>query len=239
MARDNVLQLKRGLEDDGNDELDWVRKRIKVAVAEEKQAEELAKYRAADKIGKEVKDNLDSIERLSDLIKAGEEDIKKENDLISGFDEEAKIKEKTIMKIELQIKNLEKVQQETSRMLDIVHANAKKSKKVIVQRSKEVAEYKQQKEELKLRVDELEEELIFLPGAVGYSQEMVNDMELQIEALTEDLQCPVCMEEFALEVFTCPAQHPVCSTCRPKMEQCGECREKYSMGMARHRWAGC
>ena len=124
-------------------------------------------------------------------------------------------------------------------MLDIVHINAKKSKKVIVQRSREVAEYKQQKEELKLRVDELEEDLVYLPGAVGYSQEMVNDMESQIEALTEDLQCPVCMEEFVLEVFTCPAQHPVCSDCRPKLEQCGECREKYSMGMARHRWAGC
>ena len=219
--------------------MDWVRKRIKVAVHEEKSLEEKAKYRAANKIGKEVKENLDSIKMLSELIKTGEEYIKTENDLISGFNEEAKMNETTIVKIELQMKNLEKVQQETSRMLDIVHANAKNSKKAIVQRSKEVAEYKQEKEELKLRVDELEEDLVLLPGAVGYSQEMVNEMESEIEALAEDLQCPVCMEEFSSQVFTCPAQHPVCSTCRPKMDSCGECREKYSMGMARHRWAGC
>lgn len=226
---------KRGLEDEGNDELDWVHKKIKVAVQEEKQREELAKYRAANKIGKEVKDNLDCIKRLSDMIKTGEEYIKAENYLISQFNEEAKMKEKTINEIGSQMKKLEKVQQETSRMLDIVHASAKTSKESIVQRSKEVAEQKQQKEELKLRVVELEEELVVLPRATGYSQEMVDDMESQIEGLAEHMQCPVCMEEFVLEVFTCPAQHPVCSICRPKMDSCGECREKYSMGMVRHR----
>ena len=137
MDKNNVSQdsrSKRGLEDEGNDELDWVHKKIKVAVQEEKQREELAKYRAANKIGKEVKDNLDCIKRLSDMIKTGEEYIKAENYLISQFNEEAKMKEKTINEIGSQMKKLEKVQQETSRMLDIVHASAKTSKESIVQR---------------------------------------------------------------------------------------------------------
>ena len=238
MDRNNACQdsrPKRGLEDQGDDELDWVHKRIKVAVGEEKTKEEQAKYRAANKIGKSVKENLDNLKRLSDLIKTGEESIKQENILISGLDEEAEMTEKTLKNLGLQMKNLEKVQRETLRKLDIVNANAGNSKKTIAKLSKEVAGFKQQKEELKVQVIELEEDLVALPSAAGFSQEVVDEMESQIAALAEDLQCPVCLEEFFSEVFTCPAQHPVCSTCRPKMEQCGECREPYSMGMVRHR----
>ena len=137
-----AAQTKRGVED----ELEWVRKRIKLAVDGNARKEEQAKYRAAGEIGKEVQNSMDSIKRLSDLNKTREENIKKENEDISRLSEEAQAKEKSLTQIGLQIKELEQVQQETFRSLETVQNNTKNSKKAIVKFSKEIAKWKEQKE---------------------------------------------------------------------------------------------
>ena len=51
------------------------------------------------------------------------------------------------------------------------------------------------------------------------------------------LECPVCLEECLPPIFSCPVSHLICSSCRPKVEQCPECRAGYKVPPLRHRFA--
>ena len=51
-----------------------------------------------------------------------------------------------------------------------------------------------------------------------------------------DLECPVCLETAEIPIYMCHQMHLICSKCRPKLEFCPECREKYQ-DMRRHRYA--
>ena len=62
-----------------------------------------------------------------------------------------------------------------------------------------------------------------------------NELEEEISALSLDLECPVCLIVCAPPIYSCLAQHPVCSECRKDLKQCVVCREPYDHGMIRHR----
>ena len=59
-----------------------------------------------------------------------------------------------------------------------------------------------------------EEQIADLPNATGYSQEKLNELEDQIAAKKGELECPVCYEEAVPPIYTCVAQHLVCTKCR-------------------------
>jgi len=47
-----------------------------------------------------------------------------------------------------------------------------------------------------------------------------NELEEEISALSLDLECPVCLIVCAPPIYSCLAQHPVCSECRKDLKQC-------------------
>ena len=53
-----------------------------------------------------------------------------------------------------------------------------------------------------------------------------------------DLECPVCLEEASSPIYSCPARgHILCSSCRPIVTTCPECRECLGTEWIRHRFA--
>ena len=51
------------------------------------------------------------------------------------------------------------------------------------------------------------------------------------------LECPVCLEVASPPIFMCPESHLICSGCRPKVDECPECRTKYNGPPKIHRYA--
>ena len=73
-------------------------------------------------------------------------------------------------------------------------------------------------------------------GEEGSRKELAKSLEAQISAMSLELECPVCLDVCAPPIYTCLAQHPVCSGCRSSLNECAVCREPYKQGMIRHRY---
>ena len=54
-----------------------------------------------------------------------------------------------------------------------------------------------------------------------------------------ELECPVCLETATIPIYSCQESHIICSSCRPKLKECPECRVEYPDKdvMKRHRFA--
>ena len=50
-----------------------------------------------------------------------------------------------------------------------------------------------------------------------------------IEEKEAALACPVCLETATTPIFMCLQQHLVCSSCKPRVTSCPECREAYQV----------
>merc|ERR550519_2636774 len=74
-------------------------------------------------------------------------------------------------------------------------------------------------------------------GEEGSRMELAKSLEAQISAMSLELECPVCLDVCAPPIYTCLAQHPVCSGCRSNLQECPMCSEPYKQRMMRHRYA--
>ena len=61
-------------------------------------------------------------------------------------------------------------------------------------------------------------------------------IDRKISSKEGELECPVCLEEASSPIFMCSQLHLVCSSCRPKLTQCPECRQQYRGQPRRHRY---
>merc|ERR1719195_906547 len=68
-------------------------------------------------------------------------------------------------------------------------------------------------------------------------QKFLDNINNKIETKERDLECPICMEVCTAPIFCCDEQHIICSSCRPKVSVCPECREPYPEKPRRHRFA--
>jgi len=68
-------------------------------------------------------------------------------------------------------------------------------------------------------------------------QKFLDNINNKIEAKERDLECPICMEVCSAPIFCCDEQHIICSSCRPQVSVCPECREPYPEKPRRHRFA--
>jgi len=71
----------------------------------------------------------------------------------------------------------------------------------------------------------------------GNIKDLARSLEAQISDMSLDLECPVCLNVCKPPIYSCVAQHPVCSECRPNLKHCPVCRELYDQGLIRHRYA--
>ena len=64
---------------------------------------------------------------------------------------------------------------------------------------------------------------------------LLDFMAKSIKEKEADLECPVCMETAEAPIFMCQEMHLICSSCRPKVKECPECRVAYQGAPRRHR----
>ena len=62
-------------------------------------------------------------------------------------------------------------------------------------------------------------------------------MASSIKEKENDLECPVCLETADVPIFMCSEMHLICSSCKPKIKECPECRVPYTGPPKRHRYA--
>ena len=76
---------------------------------------------------------------------------------------------------------------------------------------------------------------------ISSSDPLMEFLQEQIQTKSEELECPVCLEECPQDspIFQCPSQHLVCGECRPRVRQCPSCRVPYPAWQlpVRHRYA--
>ena len=69
------------------------------------------------------------------------------------------------------------------------------------------------------------------------NKKLVTFLRKTIELKEEALLCPVCLLSASPPIFSCQRMHLVCSSCKPKLNSCPECREVYQGELRRHRYA--
>jgi len=66
---------------------------------------------------------------------------------------------------------------------------------------------------------------------------IIDFLKSSIASKEKDLECPVCFETSTIPIFCCSETHLICSSCRPKLQICPECRTRYEDVPKRHRFA--
>ena len=103
---------------------------------------------------------------------------------------------------------------------------------------------KERENDLKADIKDIEEQITALDVS-GTKKPTKQDSKL-LDFLTSsilekenDLECPVCLETATIPIYSCPESHLICSSCRPKVVECPECRMKYrdKKVLRRHRYA--
>eukprot|EP00092_Neocalanus_flemingeri_P000737 GFUD01000781.1.p1 GENE.GFUD01000781.1~~GFUD01000781.1.p1 ORF type:complete len:937 (+),score=231.94 GFUD01000781.1:203-3013(+) len=70
-------------------------------------------------------------------------------------------------------------------------------------------------------------------------QKLLDFLTTSILEKKEDLECPVCLDTATIPIYSCLESHLICSSCRPKVVECPECRVEYGdmEVLRRHRYA--
>jgi hypothetical protein len=69
----------------------------------------------------------------------------------------------------------------------------------------------------------------------NFKIDRVNQLVKEIEEKERDLECPVCFEICVAPIYMCDLSHQICKQCRPKMNNCPQCREPYKKHKMRHK----
>ena len=69
------------------------------------------------------------------------------------------------------------------------------------------------------------------------NKKLIEFLRKSISDKEADLECPVCLETAEGDIYSCQEQHLICSTCRPRVKECPECRVAYKGPLRRHRYA--
>jgi len=97
--------------------------------------------------------------------------------------------------------------------------------------------YQETLAELKRVENEICNEII-TPEKVMEANPFLDFINEAIKTKSQDLQCPVCLEEASSPIYSCPARgHILCSSCRPAVSSCPECRQSLGKEWVRHRFA--
>jgi len=121
----------------------------------------------------------------------------------------------------------------------------RKKQKVDGYLSKMVQESKEQRASIEKRVQFLKENISGqskeeTSGNASSRQpnmQLLESLDNKILSKESELECPVCLEVACAPIFGCDDQHIICSSCRPKVSVCPECREPYPERNRRHRYA--
>jgi len=162
---------------------------------------------------------------------------------------------KQVARLDLEIKELEgnlarlksekqKITNETTRDVEQIEKLTKKRLKLEKSIDAEMKRYLESDAKMKKELEHIEAKIDAIESVANSSSDgqspnsaMVDFIMASIESKEKDLECPVCLETAVAPIFSCPESHVICSTCRPKVSKCPECRVTYKGPPRRHRFA--
>ena len=160
---------------------------------------------------------------------------------------------KQVARVDMEIKELEanlvrlksekqKMANETARDVDQIEKLTKKRIKLEKAIDAEMKRYLESDSKMKKEIEYIEAKIDAIENVANGSNDgsspnsaMVDFIMQSIESKEKDLECPVCLETAVAPIFSCPESHVICSTCRPKVSKCPECRVTYKGPPRRHR----
>ena len=105
----------------------------------------------------------------------------------------------------------------------------------LTESKKDISKLKEELEQLQTDVNKetLEKEEEKPPNQ---AQMLLDYISQKILTKMQEVECPVCLEQASTPIFMCQdLQHLVCSSCRPRLKECPECRQVYRGAPKRHR----
>merc|ERR1712096_551564 len=172
---------------------------------------------------------------------------------ISQVEDQNIMSGKRITSVDLEIDDLEarivELEEEKLILEEEIDLDKRKIQKVATKKIKlenyiviEMNKTKEREDELKNNIKDIEAKITALDVS-GANENTEQDSKL-LDFLTSsilekenDLECPVCLETATIPIYSCPESHLICSSCRPKMVECPECRLEYGDVLRRHRYA--
>ena len=110
-------------------------------------------------------------------------------------------------------------------------SSRKQSKEEIVSKEREVKVAQSKVEQLKMRMKQS------FNAVSPPENQMIAFLDRTIAMKEEELECPVCYELPAPPIYKCPEDHLICNRCRPKLQQCPQCKLVYPHKYQVHRYA--
>ena len=174
---------------------------------------------------------------------------------ISEAEDKNDARVKQVARVEMEIKELEanlvrlksekqKMTNETARDTEQIEKLTKKRLKLEKSIDAEMKRYLESDSKMKKEIEYIEAKIDAIENAANGSHDgsspnsaMVDFIMQSIESKEKDLECPVCLETAIAPIFSCPESHVICSTCRPKVSKCPECRVTYKGPPRRHRFS--
>ena len=240
-----VIELKEELEKKEK-EAEEVRRSMEQMIEEkgelreelEKKEQEAEGFRRSMELmiaekGKEMTNLITSQEQLEDLQAHRKKKIAGIEEDIKQLDAEVASIKKECQETDVDISKVEKKRNKLGSFLDTYTTNAKQN----------AAKLQQEIESLKAQIRKpkqspVTQEVQIPPEAPPQANvQLLDFIDRQIDALKQELECPVCFVVATNPIFKCEDDHLICSICRPKMTQCPQCRANYQGGPKRFRGA--
>ena len=207
------------------------------------------KRRDFDATGKEVKDimytKVVEINNLDSIIEKSQVEKKIRMNKIGKLDQELSDLEIKMTKLEMKKTKLLEESKDDDKLIkkyenkkQNLENNFEKELKICKEKGNTI---KDEIQDLEAKLQETEKLIKALPNEFKLFDEPNNKLlefiDDQIIAKRNELKCPVCLEVASTPIFMCSDQHLICSTCRPQLYRCPECRADYREKLIRHRYA--
>jgi len=198
-------------------------------------------------------------ENVKEMINTKSIEIKNIDSMIEKSQDEKNIKLNQVIKLDKELSDLEtkiaKLRMKKTELLEESKVDDRKIEKYEEKKQKlegvieqELKRSKEKGNTIKDEIQDLEtrlQETNMLIQNPPYddklscepNKELLEFIENQIIEKEKELECPVCLEVACSPIFMCSEQHLICSSCRPKLSSCPECRVVYSGKNRRHRYA--
>ena len=198
-------------------------------------------------------------ENVKDLIHSNSIKIKNLDSMIEKSQYEKGMKLNVVDKLEKELSDLEtkmaKLKLKKTELLEESKIDGKRIKKYEekkhkleddIERELKISKQKgdaltEEIQDLETRLQETKSSIQNIPDddKLSYepNSELLEFIDNKIIEKEKELECPVCLDVACSPIFMCSEQHLICSTCRPKLSNCPECRVLYTGKNRRHRYA--
>ena len=198
-------------------------------------------------------------ENVMNIIHANSIEIKNLDSMMEKSQDEKKLKLNEVDKLDEELFDLEtkmtKIRLKKTELLEESKIDDKRIKKYEEKKHKlegdiekklkisrqKCNSFKKEIQDLETKLHETKKLIQNLPNderlSIEPNKELIEFIDNQIVEKEKELECPVCLDVACSPIFMCSEQHLICSTCRPKLSNCPECRVGYTGKNRIHRYA--